>query len=217
MPVGLQRQPASLTLSPHATAAFHIRSASRPRAAGKPSQRIVPTPDNLVYKSGAMIAPHEIERARLDRIMLVCSPGGHLMQLLQLRHAWSGRNPLWVTLDKSDARSLLAAEAVVYAFGPTSRNIPNLLRNLRLAWRLVRLVRPAILITTGAGLAVPFAWVARLHGAYVVYVESIARIERPSLSYRLIEPAAQRLYAQWPDLAQRERRARYRGSVFATQ
>jgi UDP-N-acetylglucosamine:LPS N-acetylglucosamine transferase len=137
------------------------------------------------------------------------------MQLLQLRDAWKGQKPLWVTLDKSDARSLLSAERVVYAYGPTDRSIPNLLRNLRLAWRVVRLVRPRILITTGAAVAVPFAWVARLHGARVVYIESIARIDRPSLSYRLIEPSAHRLYAQWPELAERRRRARYRGSVFA--
>ena len=42
--------------------------------------------------------------------------------------------------------------------------------------------------TTGAGVAVPFAWVARLRGATVVYVESLARIDGPSLSYRLIAP-----------------------------
>ena len=146
--------------------------------------------------------------------MLVCSPGGHLMQLLQLRDAWKGQKPLWVTLEKSDSRSLLAAERVVYAYGPTDRSIPNLLRNLRLAWRIVRLARPRILITTGAGIAVPFAWIARLHGACVVYIESIARIDQPSLSYRLIEPSAHRLYAQWPELTQRTRCARYRGSVF---
>ena len=37
---------------------------------------------------------------------------------------------VWVTFDKSDARSLLAGEQVVHAYGPTNRNIPNLLRNL---------------------------------------------------------------------------------------
>ena len=40
-------------------------------------------------------------------VMLVCSPGGHLMQLLQLREAWKGQKPLWITLERSDARSLL--------------------------------------------------------------------------------------------------------------
>jgi UDP-N-acetylglucosamine:LPS N-acetylglucosamine transferase len=122
-----------------------------------------------------------------------------------------------VTFDKSDARSLLAGEQVVHAFGPTNRNIPNLLRNLRLAWRVIRSVRPAVLVTTGAGVAVPFAWIGRLHGARVVYVESLTRIEWPSLSCRLIRPFADRVYVQWPELQRAVRRSRYVGAIFSWQ
>ena len=88
----------------------------------------------------------------------------------------------WVTFDKSDARSLLRDERVIHAFGPTNRNVPNLLRNLRLAWSVIRRERPAAILTTGAGVAVPFAWVAKLHRIPVVYVESFTRIEALSLS-----------------------------------
>jgi UDP-N-acetylglucosamine:LPS N-acetylglucosamine transferase len=122
-----------------------------------------------------------------------------------------------VTFDKSDARSLLRGEDVVFAHGPTNRSFKNLLRNLALAWRIVRRVRPRVLLTTGAGVAVPFAWMARLHGATVIYVESLARIEGPSLSYRLIAPVATRRYVQWPELAGRLRGARFAGSVFPAE
>ena len=43
------------------------------------------------------------------------------MQLLQLRDAWKGQKPLWVTLDKSDARSLLSAARVVYVLGQVNK------------------------------------------------------------------------------------------------
>ena len=95
-----------------------------------------------------------------------------------------------MTFDKSDARSLLAGEDVVHAYGPTNRNIPNLLRNLVARVRVVRRVRPRVIVTTGAGVAVPFAWIGRMFGARVVYVESFTRIEGPSLSCRLIAPVA---------------------------
>src|SRR5262245_7225211 len=134
-------------------------------------------------------------------ILLVCSSGGHLLQLHALRDAWSGLSRVWVTFDKSDARSLLRGEDVVFAYGPTNRSVRNLLRNLLLAARIVARVRPRVVLTTGAGVAVPFAWVGRLAGARVVYVESLSRIDRPSLSCRLIAPAADRVYAQWPELA----------------
>ena len=151
-------------------------------------------------------------------MLLVCSTGGHLLQLLALRDAWDGLSSVWVTFDKSDARSLLAGERVVYAHGPTNRNfgllaVRNLLRNLAGAFRLLRVVRPKVVLTTGAGVAVPYAWIGRLLGARVVYVESLTRIERPSLSCRLIAPVASRIYAQWPELSEAVPKARYLGSV----
>jgi UDP-N-acetylglucosamine:LPS N-acetylglucosamine transferase len=148
-------------------------------------------------------------------VLLVCSSGGHLQQMLALEPAWGPYSHVWVTFDKSDARSLLRDERVVFAFWPTNRNVKNLFRNLVLAWRTLRVVRPRILLTTGAGVAVPFAWLARLRGVKIVYVESFTRIEAPSLTGRLVAPIAHRSYAQWPELARAVPKSRYAGNVFA--
>jgi Oligosaccharide biosynthesis protein Alg14 like len=151
------------------------------------------------------------ERAQL---LLVSSVGGHLLQLVALRPAWSGFTRVWVTFDAADSRVLLAGERVVHAHAPTNRNLPNLLRNLVLALRVVRSTRPLAVITTGAGVAVPFAVAARLFGARVVYVETLARIDDPSLSYRLSRPFVSRTYVQWPELAAALPAARFCGTVF---
>lgn len=149
-------------------------------------------------------------------VLLVCSTGGHLVQLASLRPAWEGSRRLWVTFDKGDARAILRGERVAFAHGPTNRSVVNLLRNLVLAWRVIRRARPRVIMTTGAGVAVPFAWIGRLRGARVVYVESFTRIEGPSLSCRLIAPVADRVYAQWPELAAAMPRARYVGNAFGS-
>ena len=146
--------------------------------------------------------------------MIVCSSGGHLLQMLELRDAWSEFERVWVTFDKSDSRSLLAGERVIHAHGPTNRSIPNLLRNLRLAVRVIRTERPAAILTTGAGITVPFAWVGRLFGVPTVYVESFTRIDELSLTARLISPIAGRLYVQWPELAGHARGPRFAGNLF---
>jgi beta-1,4-N-acetylglucosaminyltransferase len=148
-------------------------------------------------------------------LLLVCSSGGHLLQLVELRSAWEGYERVWVSFDKPDVRSLLAGERVIRAHGPTNRNVPNLLRNLRLALRTVRAERPSAVLTTGAGVAVPFAWVARLLGVPVLYVESFTRIEALSLSGRMIAPVARQVYVQWPELAARSRRLRFAGNLFS--
>jgi len=150
-------------------------------------------------------------------VLLVSSPGGHLHQLLALRDTWATFSHAWVTLDHSDARSLLDGQKVHYAHGPTDRNLGNLLRNLFLAWRLLRTLRPAVMLTTGAALAVPFAWVGRLRRVPIAYIESFTRIDEPSLTYRLVAPVADRMYVQWPELAEALPDARYLGNVFSAR
>ena len=149
-------------------------------------------------------------------MLLVCSAGGHLAQLWSLRGAWADRERAWVVVpghDGSDIDALLAGERVYAAHGPTARSLQSLLRNTVLAWSLLRRLQPAIVITTGAAIAVPFAWLARLHGARVVYVESLSRVERASLSCRLVGRSANRVYVQWPELERTLPRGRYVGTV----
>ena len=150
-------------------------------------------------------------------VIVVCSAGGHLFDACAISDAWSDRTRAWVSFDKPDVRSRLSTERVYFGHGPTNRHVPNLLRNLVRAWRLLGRTRPRVLVTTGAGIGVPFAWVARLRGAQVIYVECAGRIDRPSLSGRLIAPVAHALYAQWPELAERWPKARYEGNVLLEQ
>jgi UDP-N-acetylglucosamine:LPS N-acetylglucosamine transferase len=148
------------------------------------------------------------------RGLLVASSGGHLLQLRHLASGLPEADWCWIAFDTPDARHLLRDCDVVHAHHPTNRNIRNLVRNLVLAWRVVRDVRPRIVISTGAGVAVPFLWVARLRGARVIYVESFARTQNLSLTGRLVRPIAHRLFVQWEGAAARERGTEYVGSIF---
>lgn len=150
----------------------------------------------------------------MKRVLLVASSGGHLLQLCQIKDVVEDVERLWVTFNRPDARSLLAGEQVVWAHHPTNRNVPNLLRNLRLATRVVKSFAPDVLISTGAGVAVPFAAAARLRRTRVVYIESFTRSEEPSLTGRLMQPLAHDLFVQWPSLQTRLRGAKYEGSLF---
>jgi len=131
------------------------------------------------------------------RVMLVCSSGGHLTQLYKLRPWWQRYERTWVTFADAHAESLLAGEQVTPAFAPTTRNIPNALRNLRLAYRVIRAERPDVLVSDGAGLAFPFFVIARLLGIRTVYIEVFDRISRPTLTGRLCYPLSDLFVLQW--------------------
>jgi len=133
------------------------------------------------------------------KLLLVSSAGGHLAQLLLLRPFWEHHERVWVTLDKPDARERLAGERVIWAHGPTNRAARITLRNLALARTAFREHRPDVLLSNGAGVAVPFFVVARLRGVPSVFFEVYDRIDAPSLTGALVAPLASAVVAQWPE------------------
>jgi UDP-N-acetylglucosamine transferase subunit ALG13 len=140
------------------------------------------------------------------KVVLACSTGGHLAQLLRLEQWWSRHDTVWVTFDKVDARSLLAAHETVWAYHPTTRNLPNLQRNLVLAWRLLRRQRFDVIVSDGAGVAVPFFLLSRLFGIVTVYIEVYDRIELATLTGRLCQPVTDLFLLQWPEQQSKYRR-----------
>lgn len=135
------------------------------------------------------------------RVLMVCSSGGHLAQLLRLRTWWEHQERTWVTFDTRDAESSLAGERVVIGHFPTTRNIPNLLRNAVLAVRMLLRDRPDVIVSNGAGLAVPFFWVGWLLRIPSVWVEVYDRIDSATMTGRLVRPVASLFCVQWPEQA----------------
>ena len=150
------------------------------------------------------------ERPR--RVLLVCSPGGHLLQLLRLEPAWQGLETTWVTLPAADTDYLLREERVIHGRGPTNRSLRALASNVRLAWHVVRRERPDVIVSTGAALAVPFFLAGKLFRARLVFVESLTRTTSLSLSGRLVRPLTDAFFVQWPELAA-AKRVRFAGRL----
>lgn len=140
--------------------------------------------------------------------LLVGSSGGHLDHLVRLEPWWRTMERAWVTFDLPDARSRLAHETTYWAHHPTTRSAKNLLRNLGLARRVLREVRPDVVVSTGAGVAVPFFAIARLMGIATVYLEVFDRISSRTLTGRLCRPLSTRFLVQWP-----EQQRLYPGSI----
>jgi UDP-N-acetylglucosamine:LPS N-acetylglucosamine transferase len=102
-----------------------------------------------------------------------------------------------VCFDTADARDGLRGERWVRGHHPTTRNIPNLLRNLVLAVGTLRAERPDVIVSDGAGLAVPFFWLSRWFGARTVYLEVYDRIDSATMTGRLVGPVTDRMVVQW--------------------
>jgi UDP-N-acetylglucosamine:LPS N-acetylglucosamine transferase len=108
---------------------------------------------------------------------------------------------VWVTTRAADTEALLRDERKIYAYVPTSRNLKNMFRNLWLSAVVVRRYRPDVLLSTGGGVTFPAFIVGKLTGARLIYVESLTRVDGPSLTGRLVYPLVDRFFVQWPEAA----------------
>ncbi len=130
---------------------------------------------------------------------MICSSGGHLLLLHLLDAFWRKHDCFWVTFKKEDAISLLEKERVYWAYFPTNRNIFNLVRNFFVAVRVLFKERPDIIVSTGAGVAIPFFYLGKLLGKKLVFIEAYERIENPSLTGRLVYRITDAFILQWEE------------------
>ena len=148
------------------------------------------------------------------KVCLVGSSGGHLTHLYMLKPFWENKKRFWVTFDKEDARSLLNGEKVYPCYYPTNRNIKNLIRNTVVAWKVLHKEKPDLIISSGAAVSVPFFYLGKLFGSKLIYIEVFDRIDKPTLSGRLVYPIVDKFIVQWDEMKKVYPKAINLGSIF---
>ena len=148
------------------------------------------------------------------KVCLVGSSGGHLTHLQMLKPFWKDKNRFWVTFDKIDANSILKDERVYHCYFPTNRNIINLIRNTFLAINVLWKEKPDLIISSGAAVAVPFFYLGKLRGAKTIYIEVFDRIDKPTLTGKLVYPITDKFIVQWEEMKKVYPKSINLGSIF---
>lgn len=148
------------------------------------------------------------------KVCLVGSSGGHLTHLYMLKPFWENKQRFWVTFDKEDAKSLLEDEKMYSCYYPTNRSIKALIKNTMLAWKVLKRERPDLIISSGAAVAVPFFYLGNLMGAKNVFVEVFDRIDKPTMTGKMIYPVADLFIVQWEEQKKVYPKAIDLGSIF---
>ena len=148
------------------------------------------------------------------KFLIVGSSGGHLTHMYMLKDIWSKHDRAWVTFDKADANSILKDEKVYHCYFPTNRNIKNLIRNTFLAIKVLWKEKPDLIISSGAAVAVPFFYLGKLRGAKTVYIEVFDRIDKPTLTGKLVYPVTDKFIVQWDEMKKVYKKAINLGSIF---
>lgn len=132
------------------------------------------------------------------KICIVSSCGGHLTEVRALLPAYQAEPHFYVLNDQA----LLPADMQgrTHFIAHSERDWKFLL-NLWEAWRILWRERPDVILSTGAGPAVPFALIGKLFfRTHVIFIETITRIDAPSMTGRLMYRLADDFFYQWRSL-----------------
>ncbi|WP_315071226.1 PssD/Cps14F family polysaccharide biosynthesis glycosyltransferase [uncultured Clostridium sp.] len=133
------------------------------------------------------------------KICFITSSGGHLTHLIQLKEWWKDKERFWVTFEKEDSKSILKDEKKYWCYFPTNRNIKNLVKNTFLAVKILFKEKPDLIVSTGAAPAIPFFYLGKLFGAKVIYIEVYDRIEKPTITGKVVYPISDLFVLQWEE------------------
>jgi len=133
------------------------------------------------------------------KILIVSSVGGHLTEIMQLAPILKGHEIVLVLNGEATLPEFPFVR--VYRIAHAERDARVFLNFLESA-RILREEDPDLVLSAGAGPAVPLALLARIGTrARIVFLESAAAIEKPTLTGRLLYPIAHHFFYQWPSLA----------------
>ncbi|MDF7639826.1 UDP-N-acetylglucosamine--LPS N-acetylglucosamine transferase [Lactobacillus sp. ESL0791] len=148
------------------------------------------------------------------KVCLVGSSGGHLTHLYMLKEFWQDKEHFWVTFPKKDAINLLDKEKMYSCYFPTNRNLKNLIKNTFLAIKILKKEKPDLIVSSGAAVAVPFFYIGKLLRIKTVYIEVFDRINRATLTGRLVYPVTDLFIVQWEEMKKVYPKAKNLGSIF---
>ncbi len=148
------------------------------------------------------------------KVVFAFSPGGHLRELETFLPLFAGDALIYATDDTEAGRAVTRTRRPAYHLEDFGFNPFKLAKAFVQAWRLLRRERPDLVFSCGAEPAVPLFWLARLFGAKTLFMESVTRFTRPTLTGRAVYPVSDVFLVLQEELLSRYgRKARYIGSL----
>lgn len=134
------------------------------------------------------------------KICVACSAGGHLTEILQIKKAYDRYDNFYITFKRENSLELAKIERVYFVTDP-EKSFKKFIKCFIETFRILFKERPTVIISTGAGVAVPACFIGKfLFKNKLIFIESFCRITKSSLSGKLIYHISDLFFVQWKKL-----------------
>lgn len=154
------------------------------------------------------------------KIMLICSNGGHLAQILELEELFIKYDYLLVTEEAPSTLPLKEKYNIRYLKARSKgkkRNLnflSTLFFNSLLSIKLLVKHFPKAIITTGSHTAIPMCILGKLSGIKIIWILSFARVDSRAFSADIVYPLTNKFIVQWPDAQKYYKKSIYLGGIY---
>ncbi len=134
------------------------------------------------------------------KILAIASSGGHWIQLMRLVPAFAGSEVIYVSTHSGYKEQVKGS--VFHSVSDATRW--EKMKLIKMAFEVRRIInteKPDIIISTGAAPGLMAIIWGRLSGKKTIWIDSIANVDRISMSGRIAKPFASLHLTQWEHLA----------------
>ena len=146
------------------------------------------------------------------KVMAVASIGGHWIQLLRIARPMEGHYEMVYVSTHPKCAIMVEGQKYCLTTDFSRSDAWKLVSAFLKAIKTIRKEKPDAIITTGAAPGLVYLLAGKLFGRKTIWIDSIANVNRLSLSGRIAALFVSRVYTQWQHLA--TAKIHYSGDIF---
>ena len=150
------------------------------------------------------------------KICFISSSGGHFEQLMMLKPLMDKYKSFIVT-EKTNYK-VSGCNRTIYYLDQVNRNeklfVLKMIKNSLKTLKIFIKEKPDVIITTGVLSAIPMCIIGKIFRKKLIYIESFAKVNTPTLTGKLIYKFADQFYVQWKPMLKFYPKAIYLGGIY---
>ncbi|MDU5107833.1 PssD/Cps14F family polysaccharide biosynthesis glycosyltransferase [Clostridium sp.] len=152
----------------------------------------------------------------MKKICFIASTGGHLDQLMKLKPIMEKHNSFIVT-ERTKYKLINSTNKVYYLYQVNRFErtwIIKMMVNTIISLYIFLIKRPDIVISTGALATIPMCIISKIFMKKLIFIESFAKINSPTLTGKLLYRFADEFYVQWEEMLKIYPKAIFKGGIY---
>jgi len=158
----------------------------------------------------------------MKKILIVLGEGGHTTEMLNLVELLGNKYNYSYIVTKEDNLSANRIKFKGNIFrlnrprGKTTNIFVSICITILVLIKVISIIRkilPNAIISTGPAIVVPVAFIGKIFGVKIIFIETGSRVNTSSLTGKIMYKLADLFFIQWPNLKKRFPKAIYAGRL----